>query len=362
MTRLVVCLFFAGCTPHVAEVSEQPEPKPVVAEGRVSIGKSSRAFIDVQPVEQQSSGPVVRAPARVAFKDGSTSQLGAAFSGRVVKVHVQTGDAVAVGDALVTLDCPDAAAARTTLQTATAAWKEANVSFDREKRMLEQGVGIEREKLAAETRLSDAAAELARAQSAIAFAGPGSGTKVTLRAPIAGKVIALRATLGSTVQAGGEPVVELGDPAGLWVVAEVFERDVASVHEGARAMVELPSAREPLEGKVTSIGTMVATALRTVPVRIELKTFAQVRPGMYGRARIESNEAGISVPTEAVLIRDGRETAVYVETSPLNYLRKAVVVAQPVEGRVQVLSGLAPGEKVVVKGALLLDGSADQLL
>jgi cobalt-zinc-cadmium efflux system membrane fusion protein len=53
---------------------------------------------------------------------------------------------------------------------------------------------------------------------------------------------------------------------------------------------------------------------------------------------------------------------VYVQKDPLTYLRRPVVLAQPVEGRVQIVSGLSPGEKVVVRGALLLDGSADQLL
>jgi cobalt-zinc-cadmium efflux system membrane fusion protein len=63
-----------------------------------------------------------------------------------------------------------------------------------------------------------------------------------------------------------------------------------------------------------------------------------------------------------VLIKDGKESVVYVEKDPLTFERRTVSVAQPVGGRVQITSGLAPGDKVVVKGALLLDGSAEQLL
>ncbi len=73
-------------------------------------------------------------------------------------------------------------------------------------------------------------------------------------------------------------------------------------------------------------------------------------------------DAGLTLPVNAVLIKDGKDPVVYVQKDPLTFVRRRVVVAQPVEGRVQIVSGLSPGEKVVVRGALLLDGSADQLL
>jgi cobalt-zinc-cadmium efflux system membrane fusion protein len=83
---------------------------------------------------------------------------------------------------------------------------------------------------------------------------------------------------------------------------------------------------------------------------------------MYGRVEIQGTDAAVTLPTSAVLIKDGSDPVVYVQKDPLTYLRRPVVLAQPVEGRVQIVSGLSPGEKVVVRGALLLDGSADQLL
>jgi cobalt-zinc-cadmium efflux system membrane fusion protein len=99
-------------------------------------------------------------------------------------------------------------------------------------------------------------------------------------------------------------------------------------------------------------------------VRIVVEnTPATLRPGMYGRVQIDGVSADLSLPTEAILIKDGKESFVYIEKDPLTYMRRTVVVAQHSEnGRVRIVSGIAPGEKVVVKGALLLDGSADQLL
>jgi len=84
---------------------------------------------------------------------------------------------------------------------------------------------------------------------------------------------------------------------------------------------------------------------------------------MYGRVQIDSATVNLTLPTEAILIKDGKESFVYVEKDPLTFVRRPVVVAQHAEtGRVQIVSGIAPGDKVVVRGALLLDGSVDQLL
>jgi len=83
---------------------------------------------------------------------------------------------------------------------------------------------------------------------------------------------------------------------------------------------------------------------------------------MHGRALIAVPDAAMTLPVSAVLIRDGRDPVVYVQRDPLTYERRSVSVGQPIEGRVQVTSGIAAGDKVVVKGALLLDGAADQLL
>jgi cobalt-zinc-cadmium efflux system membrane fusion protein len=113
-----------------------------------------------------------------------------------------------------------------------------------------------------------------------------------------------------------------------------------------------------------SVGTVVEAGLRTAPVRIAVEGKGHLlRPGMFGKVSIDAASSNMSLPTEAVLVRDGKESVVYVQKAPLTYVRRTVVVAQHIaDGRVQIVSGIDPGEKVVVKGALLLDGAADLLL
>ena len=73
-------------------------------------------------------------------------------------------------------------------------------------------------------------------------------------------------------------------------------------------------------------------------------------------------EAGISVPVTAVLIKDGKRRVVYVERPDGTFEAREVQTGRNRDGRVVILQGLAAGERVVVRGALLLDTQAEQLL
>jgi len=153
------------------------------------------------------------------------------------------------------------------------------------------------------------------------------------------------------------------DPSGIGVVAEVFDRDAAMVRVGARAEVSLPSVEASLQGRVTHVAPSVSTGTRTVPVRIEIEEIPSIlRPGLFGRASIALVEEGLVLPSTAVLVRDGQRTVVYLDEGDGRYLRREVAVGPSVDGHVQVLGGLAAGDRVVVEGALLLDGASDLLL
>jgi cobalt-zinc-cadmium efflux system membrane fusion protein len=229
--------------------------------------------------------------------------------------------------------------------------------------MQREGVGTDRELVSAETKARSAEAEVGRVESGALSIGEGLGAAVIVRAPISGVVITRKASAGMAVQRGGDPLIEVGDASALWVVADVFERDLVNVHVGANSRITLPSLDQDVPGRVTMVGAVVTTGLRTAPVFLTIDEHrGTLRPGMYGRVAIDTADAVITVPTTAVLIKDGKDPLVYIQKDALTYVQRRVVIGQPVEGRVQIVSGLRPGEKVVVRGALLLDGSADQLL
>ncbi len=342
---------------------DPPAEEAATGDGLLHLSLESARYIGTEPVAADPDPLPLRLPARLEFRDGAVSEVGATMAGRVTTVRVRSGDRVKVGDPLVVVSSPDAASARTGLATALAALREARAALDRQQRMSDEGVGVARDRLAAEVRLTEAEAEADRARATANFIGDGDGATITLRAPIAGVVLAVKATPGATVAPGGEGLVEVGDPASLWVVADVPERELSLVAEGSRAVLEIASLPGTLSGRVISVGAALSNGLRTAPVRIALDARpAGMRPGMFGWARLEGTGGGPTLPVDAVLIKDGRTSVVYVAKDERTFERREVVVGRAIGGRVPVVSGLAAGERVVVRGALLLDGSAEQLL
>ncbi|HEY3157939.1 MAG TPA: efflux RND transporter periplasmic adaptor subunit [Vicinamibacterales bacterium] len=351
-------MFATFCLPACSAPAAAAKPPREIPDppqdGLIHVREASRPFIVTETVSGARSSESITAPARVAFRDGAVSQLGTPLDGRIVKVNVQIGQRVSDGDPLLTLDCPDAAEMRAAVESATASLREARSALDRQNRMLRQGVGTERDRIAAETRVWELQAEGVRVLADVAFIGMGTGTGVVLRSPINGIVISRRANVGMTVQKGSEPIVEIGDPSAIWIVADVFERDLALVREAARAHVALSSLNGMLEGHVASVGSVVASGLRTAPVRIAVEhPPAALRPGMYGRVQIDGAATNLTLPTEAILIKDGKESFVYVEMNRLTFARRPVVVAQHSDdGRVRIVSGISPGDRLELLDAM----------
>lgn len=359
---VVACASCSTAESHPLEFSQPAStPQP---NGSVRVSAGSRPYVVTRTIALDAATPVVRAPARIAFRDGAISQIQMPVQGRVTAVHVKTGERVNAGDPLLTVSSPDAAAARASAATAAADHDAAAAELARQDSMATAGVGVESERLVARSRLRQTEVELSRARTTAALLGAGGGSDVVLRSPIDATVIARRATVGSIAQPGGEPLIELGNPSALWVVADVFERDLAQIHEGADVDVELSTRATPVRGHVVSIGSALTGSLRTAPVYISFEDDAPgARAGMFARAAIKA-PAGRSIvlPAESVLIKNGTSYVVYVRTGDDLFTGRKVEVGPSVDGKVQVLAGLAVGEDVVVEGALLLDGAADQLL
>jgi cobalt-zinc-cadmium efflux system membrane fusion protein len=359
-------LCFAACSASAeGEPSFSPPPAVTNSDSSVVVGQKSRTYVATQAVAYEASASVVRAPARIAFRDGAVSQINMPVPGRVTAVHVNTGDRVKAGDALITLSSPEAAAARAALAAATAEHDAATKEVARQDQMASSGVGIESERVSAQAKARQSDAELARAQTTAGILGGGGGSTVVLRAPIDGTVITRRATVGSVAESGGEPLIEIGNPSSLWVVADVFERDLVQVHAGAEVDVDVSTDAKPIHGRVASVGSALTGSSRTAPVYIALDDEAHdsIRAGMFARATIKA-PAGQSIvlPAEAVLVKNGKRYIVYVKQGADHFVPREVAVGRSVDGRVQVLTGLSPGDQVVIKGALLIDGAAEQLL
>jgi cobalt-zinc-cadmium efflux system membrane fusion protein len=367
----MLLLSAAGCDEHPSRIAsgvpviENASPAHPV-EHHPSVIRprpESLPHLKVEVIEPQSFASVISAPARVDFRAKAVSSAGTVVAGRVSKVYVQIGDRVKAGAPLATIASVEAAQMRADFDRAKAELAHAEDRYRRQVEMQRTGVGLEVERIEAQTLLSEARADFERSRDYLNLLGDGKAETVTVRASSDSTVLRTHIAVGTAVAAGAA-LFDLGEPTALWVVADVFEKDLLVVEIGADVNIHVGSLQQPVPGRVVAESVAIQTGMRRAEVFIEpAKPEPTLRPGMYARAYIEAaGPRRIVLPTSAVLIKGGRQNVVYVETQPGLFEERPVLVGPAREGMTPVLEGLAGGERVVVSGALLLDTEAALLL
>ncbi|QJD30322.1 efflux RND transporter periplasmic adaptor subunit [Methylococcus geothermalis] len=372
-SRLAVFGFLclAACEQNGIEPIERSRPSPSSpADLRkhpgpvtVSLRPESLPYLTIQAIHPDAFDASISAPARVDFRTQAVSAAGTIVPGRVTKVHAQIGERIRAGAPLATLVSADAAQMRSDFSRAEAELSRAEDRRRRQEEMARRGVGLEVERMEAETEYRQARTEYERSRDLLHLIGDGRGGEVVVRAPMDSVVLKAHVSVGAAV-GPGSPLFDLGEPSAAWIVADVFENDLLLVEVGAKASIELASLPNAISGHVVAESAAIQNELRRASVFIEPDDPAvPLRPGMYARVSITVSEPGrIVLPTSAVLIKDGRETFVYVEKEPGIFEARPVRAGQSRAGMTPILQGLSGGERVVVKGALLLDGEAAMLL
>lgn len=323
-----------------------------------------KQFLTIEAAGSARDTDVISLPGRVSFRPQAQSAIGATAAGRVSQLLVRAGEVVKAGAPLLTIESADAATARATLDQAATRLATAESVYKRNVEMMDKGVGLEVERQEAAARLKEARAEDARARQTASLIGAGQGSRITVRAPTDGIVMTIRVAIGATVAPGGEPLLELGDPTRLQVVAQVPESDMRRIAVGQEATVELPALLTKVTGKVESFSPRVEPESRRAQVYFALAEAPEgMRAGMLAQVALQVDaESGIALPISAILIKDGKRRIVYVERPDGDFEAREVQIGHVRDGQVVILQGLKAGEKVVVRGALLLDTQAEQLL
>lgn len=360
----VVALALGACDKHHGEPAKAAKPAPDAAARSVLVSSAQKQFLTIETVSASGAVDVLTLPGRVTFSPQAQSAVGATVAGRVDQLLVRAGEAVKAGAPLLTIGSADASAARAAFDQSGTKLATAQAIYRRNVEMVEKGVGLEAERQEAEARLQEARTEHERARQAVALIGAGSGSNVTVRAPSAGVVMAIRVAVGATVAPGGEALLELGDPSRLQAVAEVPEGELSRIAIGQEGEVELPALATRVAARVGSVNPRVDPESRRAQVYLVLaKPVDGLRAGMLAQISLRARaQEGISVPVSAVLIKDGKRRVVYVERPDGSFEAREVQIGRNRDGQVAILAGLAVGERVVVRGGLLLDTQAEQLL
>ena len=360
---LACAAMLSGCDASNAAEAAKPAEAPL-ARGMVKVKPESLKMLDIAAVADPQGVQLSWAPAHIAFVEDRVASVSVPVSARVVSVGAHVGDVVKAGDVLATLVSPDALRTRYEVAAAKTAHDVAVVEAQRQKNMVDKGVGVEVDLRAAQAKLRETSQELARAQGTAALLGSGdSGDRIVLRAPRSGVIAERKAVVGDAV----EPTTALftiGDPNAMNVVAEVFETDLPGISLGSPVKVEVPQLAKPLSGKVRHLGATLDKESRRAAVIVALdQQNPELRSGMQARVGVQvSNAHEMLIPVTAVLIKDESRSIVFVQREDTVFEARTVTLGRPTRGMIPVLSGLKSGEKIVVRGGLLLDGAAAQML
>jgi HlyD family secretion protein len=331
--------------------------------------------------------------------------VSAPLTGRVLRIELEPGDRVKRGQVVAgvraeappLLDARTRAEAQAALESAKAALGQARAEEERAKATLAQvrrelaRLGeLAREGLTTrqqvETREADvrvaeesfnaatfavraAASEIHRAEARLVpSSSDPSGRVVTVTSPADG-VVLKRLRESETVVPAGEPLLEIGDPHRLEIVADLLSTDAVRVMAGARTMVEQWGGEKTLEARVRRIepaGFTKISALGVEEQRVNVvldfadpgAAWAALGDGYRVEVRIVTWEAAdvLKVPTSA-LFRDGEKWAVYVVNDG-RARRTLVELGHQTGQEAEVLSGLAAGARVIIHpGDTLSDGA-----
>ncbi len=290
-------------------------------------------------------------------------------SGRVVEVHARIGDYVKKGQLLMDVQSTDVSGAFGSYLKAVNDERLAKVQLDRAKILNDKGAIPNSQVEIAQNAEDDAKAALAASEEQLRVLGvdknhPAATVKVY--APASGFIIAqtvTNAAAAGVTYAGSANAFTIADLSHVWIICDVYENDLPTVHLGQKADIRLTAYPDRvLTGVISDIGAVLDPQIRTAKVRIQVENpNTLMRIGMFATATLHGKtpQTHVQVPSTAVLHLHDRDW-VYVPAGDGKFRRLAVQGGAALSGNMQeILSGLNAGQQVV-SNALALQNTVDQ--
>lgn len=335
------------------EVGFVRAPASLVAGGLVTTVKAERQKVAVP----------VALTGEVRFDERRVGHVSTQVEGVIKKVHVALGDQVKKGQPLLEIESVMVGEGQADYLEAQGMLTLARRNFERVSELRKEGIASEKEFLQAKQELDAAEIRATSALGKLSRLGSGgtAGGRVALRAPVDGTVLVLHAVSGEVAKTD-ESLVTVGDNTALWVWADLYERDIATVMKG-QATQQLPASisvkaypGEEFPGTVDLVSPAMDESSRTVKVRVQVKNEdRRLLAGMFASVKVflPGTTDALAVPRHAVLEDEGRYF-VFVPHQDEYYVRRPVEVGRTWPGWIEVTKGLQPSQVVVAEGAFLM--------
>jgi RND family efflux transporter MFP subunit len=309
--------------------------------------KVFHAGIKIEPVQSKSVAVPLTLTGKVSFNERRVSDITSRVNGRIEKVNVFTNDHVHEHAPLIQLYSQEFLTMQNEFLHAAERWSRVQQSMTEDKATAKAIYESAMRKLAVVGVDEGELKELESSRDSKPF--------FLVRAPFDGTILESKIRQGTFVQTGTE-LFEIADLSTLWVLADVYEKDLPFVHAGMKAKVEVTAYPGAFSGIVSTIYNVLDEKTRTVKARVEVENRdGKLKPEMFCSVMIQTQlgKETIKIPASA-LLGETEKHFVFIATNDTTFEKRDIRTGVETREFAEVLDGLLIDEHLVVKGGFFL--------
>ena len=332
-----------------------------------TIPEDQMSHVQVVTVRPTKLSRTLRLTGAVAYNAFKTTPVITQVGGPVSRILVVPGQKVKVGQPMLEVSSPDYSQLLDAYLKAADSYRLADKNYKREQDLYQHHAVAQRDLEQAESDLNQARADLNAAEQGMRILGiknPGdlaktanSSAQIPVLAPISGEVVERLVSPGQVVQAGQTQAFTISDLSTVWVLANVYQADLASVRSGDDVSVQTDAYPGTFHGRISYVSPALDPNTRTLQARIVVDNPGEkLKRDMYCTVTVSAGSIAnaIAVPDSSILRDDNNQPFVYVAVGVNQFGRRDVEIGQSENGQTQVLKGISAGERVVGDGSLFL--------
>jgi cobalt-zinc-cadmium efflux system membrane fusion protein len=331
-----------------------------------NIPQDQMSHVQVVTVEPATLKRTLRLTGAVAYNAFKTTPVISQVGGPVSRILVVPGEHVKEGQAMLEVSSPDYSQLLDAYLKAADSQRLASKNFTRAQELYAHHAIAEKDLEQAESDRNQAQADLNAAEQGMKILGikdpsrlasAPSSAQIPVLAPISGEVVERLVSPGQVVQAGQTQAFTISDLSTVWVLANVYQADLAYVQSGDDVVVQTDAYPGSFHGKISYVSPALDPNTRTLQARIIVDNPGEkLKRDMYCTVTVTAGTISnvVAVPDSSVLRDDNNQPFVYVSTGTNQFGRRGVDLGESQNGQTRILKGISVGEKVVGDGSLFL--------
>jgi cobalt-zinc-cadmium efflux system membrane fusion protein len=331
-----------------------------------TIPQDQLSHVQVVKVEPTTLTRTLRLTGTVAYNAFNTTPVITQVGGPVSRILVVPGEHVKAGQPMLEVSSPDYSQLLDAYLKAADSFRLAEKNYARAQELYQHHAIAERDLEQAESDRNQAQADLNAAEQGMKILGiknpadlakAPSSAQIPVLAPISGQVVERLVSPGQVVQAGQTQAFTISDLSTVWVLANVYQTDLAVVQSGEDVVVQTDAYPESFHGRISYVSPSLDPNTRTLQARIVVDNPGEkLKKDMYCTVNVTAGSFAnvLVVPDSSVLRDDNNQPFVYIATGANQFGRRDVELGASQDGQIQVVKGISVGEKVVGDGSLFL--------